>query len=202
MGEVKNIGERIKEERERLGMTQEAFAKECGVGRTAQFNYERGARRPASDYLGALDRLGVDSRYVMTGVRDDDGWRYARAYKMMLLSIERVLGLDEALLDPITSMWIEGERALAGSTGMVDMEPYNLALLDWLKSGKLLDVCFDQKLLTATIAMFEDAAAQSHSHITPAKKSSAILMLYRSFKAGGVVDTQLVDAAVKLAASA
>lgn len=199
MGEIKNIGGRIKEERERLGMTQEAFAKECGVGRTAQFNYERGERRPTSGYLGELDRIGADSRYVMTGVRGDDDWRYARAYKMMLLSIERLLGLNESLLDPIANLWIESERDLAEAKGMVEMEPYHLALLNWLKGGKLLEVCIDQDLLAATMTAFEEGVARTHSDVTPAKKSAAILMLYRSFKAGGAVDSQLVDAAVRLA---
>lgn len=62
-------GARIKEERERLGLSQEVFAAAGGVKRVAQYLYERGARAPDTKYLGALYRIGVDVHYLVTGVR-------------------------------------------------------------------------------------------------------------------------------------
>lgn len=64
------IGERIREERERLGMTQGDFCASTGVGRKTQFNYETGDRLPDAAYLVEAMRLGVDVIYVLTGGHD------------------------------------------------------------------------------------------------------------------------------------
>lgn len=49
-------------------MSQEEFAAACGVHRRTQTNYELDRRRMPADYLDAIDRLGSDSVYVVSGV--------------------------------------------------------------------------------------------------------------------------------------
>lgn len=66
---MKTIGQRMREERERLQLSQEAFGKLGGVARVAQFNYERDERRPDAEYLSAVAAVGVDVLYVVTGER-------------------------------------------------------------------------------------------------------------------------------------
>lgn len=61
------FGERLKSERLRLGLSQSEFAVLGGVKQHAQFQYEKGMRRPNSDYLGALADAGVDVYYLLTG---------------------------------------------------------------------------------------------------------------------------------------
>ncbi|CAG2152588.1 helix-turn-helix domain-containing protein [Ralstonia mannitolilytica] len=63
------IAERLREERKRLGLTQERFGAEGGVGKLAQLNYEKGERSPDAAYLSAVALLGVDVSYVLTGER-------------------------------------------------------------------------------------------------------------------------------------
>jgi transcriptional regulator with XRE-family HTH domain len=63
------VGERLKEERLRLGMKQLEFAAAGGVGKNAQINYESGERQPDSHYLQAIAAVGVDCQYILTGVR-------------------------------------------------------------------------------------------------------------------------------------
>jgi len=63
------LGARLKEERQRLQLTQVVFADQGGVGRTAQKYFERDVQKPGSAYLEKLARLGVDVQYVLTGVR-------------------------------------------------------------------------------------------------------------------------------------
>jgi transcriptional regulator with XRE-family HTH domain len=63
------IGERLREERERLGFTQAAFADEIDVSRTTQFNYEAGTRVPDAMYLAAAAVRNLDVAYVVTGAR-------------------------------------------------------------------------------------------------------------------------------------
>lgn len=63
------IGERLREERVRLGFNQADFAAIAGVAKTSQFNYEKGDRSPDADYLAAVAEKGVDILYVVIGQR-------------------------------------------------------------------------------------------------------------------------------------
>jgi transcriptional regulator with XRE-family HTH domain len=58
---------RLKRERMRLGLNQSEFAAVGGVQKHAQFQYEKGMRRPNSDYLSAITAAGVDVHYLLTG---------------------------------------------------------------------------------------------------------------------------------------
>lgn len=66
---TRSIAERLREERKRLGLTQERFGAEGGVGKLAQLNYEKGERSPDAAYLSALALVGLDVSYVLTGER-------------------------------------------------------------------------------------------------------------------------------------
>ena len=63
-----HVYERLRLERESLGMTQDVFAEKVGVTRNTQVNYESGKRSPSADYLERAYALGVDITYVITGV--------------------------------------------------------------------------------------------------------------------------------------
>ncbi|CAM2189083.1 Helix-turn-helix domain-containing protein [Burkholderia cepacia] len=59
---------RLKRERSRLGLNQTELATLGGVQQHAQYQYEKGLRRPNADYLSAIATAGVDILYVLTGV--------------------------------------------------------------------------------------------------------------------------------------
>lgn len=63
------FGERLKEERKRLGMNQTEFALLGGVVKFTQINYEKGDNSPNLDYLAKLEAAGVDAYYILTGKR-------------------------------------------------------------------------------------------------------------------------------------
>ncbi|WIE52389.1 helix-turn-helix transcriptional regulator [Pseudomonas sp. GM17] len=63
------IGDRLKEERERLGFNQTEFAAKAGASKNSQYNYEKGERSPDASYLAAVAERGVDVLYVVTGER-------------------------------------------------------------------------------------------------------------------------------------
>lgn len=79
---MSTFGERLAEERQRLGKSQEDLATSGGVLRGAQFNYEKDRRAPDTRYLAGIAEAGVDIRYVLTGLREgapgvaDTGSRY------------------------------------------------------------------------------------------------------------------------------
>ncbi|MGN6260253.1 MAG: helix-turn-helix domain-containing protein [Ralstonia sp.] len=66
---TRSFAERLREERKRLGLTQERFGAEGGVGKLAQLNYEKGERSPDAAYLSAIALVGVDVSYMLTGER-------------------------------------------------------------------------------------------------------------------------------------
>lgn len=63
------IGNRLREERERLGFSQTDLAALAGASKNSQYNYEKGERSPDTAYLVAVAAHGVDVLYVVTGER-------------------------------------------------------------------------------------------------------------------------------------
>jgi transcriptional regulator with XRE-family HTH domain len=66
---MKEIGDRLREERVRLSLTQAEFATAGGLRVNAQSIYERGARVPNAIYLANIAKAGADILYVVTGKR-------------------------------------------------------------------------------------------------------------------------------------
>lgn len=66
-------GERLKSERKRLGLSQAEFGKQCGVGITAQVNYEKERRQPGANYLIKTGDLGGDVNFILTGIKSGSG---------------------------------------------------------------------------------------------------------------------------------
>ena len=65
--QMSGIGSRLRQERERLGLSQKAFGMIGGVEANAQGKYENGDRAPKADYLSRVAERGVDVLYVLTG---------------------------------------------------------------------------------------------------------------------------------------
>jgi len=65
-----SCGERLREERQRLGLTQTALGEAGGVRVQAQRLYEQDKRNPDTKYLAAIAASGVDVLYVITGRRE------------------------------------------------------------------------------------------------------------------------------------
>lgn len=63
------IGARIT--RVRGQQSQAAFARKLGVHKNTVGNYERGERKPDSDFLTALARVGVNIHWILTGQEDE-----------------------------------------------------------------------------------------------------------------------------------
>lgn len=66
------VGARLREERERFGLSQTEFAKLAGHSRSGQAGYERGDNMPGGLYLSILSKHGIDILYVLTGRRTPD----------------------------------------------------------------------------------------------------------------------------------
>lgn len=63
------IGKRLRDERERLGMSQPAFAALAQTTKQTLFSWESGKTAPDGFQLAALSVAGVDVLFVVTGQR-------------------------------------------------------------------------------------------------------------------------------------
>lgn len=93
-----SFGSRLREERERLGLSQTQFADVGGVARTTQHIYETDIRSPDVAYLEKLRRIGVDVSYLVIGSRQAaaGGDKLTVSYPA-LLNIYRIV--DEFCVD-------------------------------------------------------------------------------------------------------
>lgn len=95
------IGERLKQERVRLGFNQADFAQVGGVAKTSQFNYEKGERSPDALYLAKVATVGADVLYIVSGHRTPDT-SPLEPNEILLLSRYRAVGRrDQETLDHI-----------------------------------------------------------------------------------------------------
>jgi len=67
--EILTFGKKLKAERQRLGLTQAAFAELGGVSKVTQAAYESDSTRPDIAYLAKLADSGVDVLWITTGRR-------------------------------------------------------------------------------------------------------------------------------------
>lgn len=213
-----SLGKRLKEERERLGLTQAKFAEACGVGRTAQFNYERGEREPSWSYISAAEKIGVDVLYIFTGMHTGKGFALANAYSRMIYTIEMLLGLEEGRLEMLAkeAVDLQGEEAQMmeqpGAAGILDYSDWQEKVIAWLGTSRKPERCIDAALLAGLLDSVDLTSARLRVSLSTEKRVRAALMLYRDAKPQkntrfpgspefrGEIQQDDIDKAVKLAA--
>ncbi|MBO1856834.1 helix-turn-helix transcriptional regulator [Burkholderia cenocepacia] len=117
------IGDRLKEERKRLGLSQEAFAVAAGVTRRPYAEWEAGGTSPTAVQLAALAMKGVDVQYVVTGRRSGAGIGESSVQQAVLdaielLSLEKVVNAEQlanAVLKLVRKLSAENSPSAAES---------------------------------------------------------------------------------------
>lgn len=87
-----SVGERLREERDRLGLSQTEFAALGHVGRNSQGKYEGNEISPSADYLAGLAGAGVDVLYVVTGQRSSLPGNLPADEAGLLVNYRRIAG--------------------------------------------------------------------------------------------------------------
>lgn len=64
---MSSIGERLKEERERLGYSQSDFAAMGSKTKKTQIEWEKGEAYPNASFMAAIAAAGADVQYILTG---------------------------------------------------------------------------------------------------------------------------------------
>ena len=78
-----SFGERLAEERKRLGLKQAEFASLVGTDVPKQSLYENDRRELRADYLARLAAARCDIVYIVTGRRSDGDWLGAEPSEML-----------------------------------------------------------------------------------------------------------------------
>lgn len=90
-GIPEGFGQRLREERKRLGLNQQQLAEVAGCQRLAQLQYENDASVPTIRYLNAISLAGVDLAYLVLGIR----------FGTATLSDEQALHIEDKVFDLI-----------------------------------------------------------------------------------------------------
>jgi transcriptional regulator with XRE-family HTH domain len=90
------VGERLREERERLGLNQTEFGVRLGVSRGTQKNYELGASSLDLRYVSALEEQGADAAYILTGRRSTPiGQLLSAAEEELITQFRSITSFDQ-----------------------------------------------------------------------------------------------------------
>jgi len=108
---MSTIGDRLKNERKRLGYSQENFAAVAGVTRRPYAEWESGNTSPTAMQLALIGAAGADVFYIVMGDRDAPPPLALSAEEQLLL--DRYRNSPQALKDAALRVLLGGE---AGSS--------------------------------------------------------------------------------------
>lgn len=191
------FGKRLREERERLGLNQEAFGAIGGVKKLAQLKYEKGERAPDALYLAAIKNKGVDIVYLLTGERDElKVWEdQTTAFHNLLLYIGERMGIACEVMEGLMfAAWQEEENG--DRKEMVGPRTLQLFEKAWVKLPKP-EVHW--KTLEAVLEAIDGVLGQKGCVIPSRKKATIAVMQYQAARATGKVDLRMIEYAVSLA---
>ncbi|CDG96495.1 Transcriptional regulator, XRE family [Xenorhabdus bovienii str. puntauvense] len=67
------VCDRLRIERDKLGLTQSEMAKACGVAFRTYCDYEAGKTEPKASFFSQISELGADVMFILTGHRVAQG---------------------------------------------------------------------------------------------------------------------------------
>lgn len=193
------IGIRLREERERIGMSQHLLAVKAGISRMSQVNYESGKRSPDANYLLAVSEAGLDVGFVITGKRSGVPDFYKLASSFVLEEIESRFGVAadvlsftiESIAEAATAEWCDDPESQYPIPGRsYDMKQW----VSRLPLDDLLAALSDNADLLRNIYGTLNTVLLDHPMQIPAKKRLLlVLMLFKSLK--GATDYNIYDSA-------
>lgn len=190
-----SIGARLKEERERLHLSQAELAEMAGVSRVTLGRYEADKRDIGSDFLDRISKLGMAIDYILTGEKLDDGLKRTRALWRVLHILTKELQLDPTIMQFAVDQASEDVKREAnwqdggGTSARV--------VTDMLRASPVL--VLDAELFMQVVEAVEEKLEQPNSRLPPWKKAQLIVLLYRASKAHGRIDLKVLDEALLLA---
>lgn len=191
-----SVGVRLREERERLGLSREVLAEKAGIHRNTLARYETDNTEVGAGFIETIRALGIDVDYVLFGIPNLDAPVDCPFARDQGFDLQYTFTLEKCR-----------EHAADKSFGSAIRRQWHDACQECLQNPithgfpvTKSSVDIDGLLMTAIIESVETIQAKQGLTISPAKKARATVMLYRAFKASGKVDQKMIEEAVKLAA--
>lgn len=190
-------GDRLREERERLHLSQADLAEKAGIHRNTQARYENARGPLPSNYVSTLMDLGLDVDFILYGIANPDtpvDCPFAREQHLHFSYLFTLKHCRERA---------SGRRggALSSSLNMLWHRACGECPKNPIKSlvATPASVNLDGALLAAILEAFDAALGDRFAHVSPHKRAQAVVMLYRGFKTSGKFDADMVKSAAKLA---
>lgn len=179
------IGQRLREERRRLGMNQSAFAKATGIHLNTQSRYEKGDRWPDTTYLVAAATAGADVAFILTGQRAPDAQADRRGLRHVLELVAGVLDIARGEVgrdfDAALAAAVEAHKRAHADEGA--SAKADLAFEAVLRRSPLW--LSDPRQLEAVVEKVEFVLEAQGLKLSPAGKSRAIVSLLREERRSG-----------------
>jgi len=187
------IGDRLREERERLRLSQADFAEKAGIHRNTQVRYEKGKTEPETGYLESIKAIGVDVDYVLFGLPNSD-----MPVDCPFLKAE---GIERPFTLADCRAFASGRR-FGGQTTSRHVAACRECPKNPITRGVPVNETapdVDGRLLEGILEELEAVLARTGAVLAPPKKARTTVMLYRAFRASGKVDPKMVEDAVSIA---
>lgn len=151
------IGDRLKSERAKLGLSQPALGEIVGAAKRTVIDWEKGATSPTAAQLAALSEAGVDVLFVVTGVHRE----LRSALDDVRAATDAANAAGGSAADYLRIQEAEFRRRRE-SRAVSQPEP---ALIDRARLG-------------AAIAAVEEGLAETRRKLPPEKRAELILAAY------------------------
>ncbi|MGC9368668.1 MAG: XRE family transcriptional regulator [Paracoccaceae bacterium] len=144
--QMDSVGDRLRSERERLGLSQAAFAALAGASKPSQVRYEKGERYPDGLYFQRIASKGADVLFILTGEKnpvlpdrtrpmsgevtiDDQEYAPVGVYDVDAAAGNGIIPLSEAASDQVafTRSWLMRHGIAADLAGLVRVRGDSMA---------------------------------------------------------------------------
>jgi transcriptional regulator with XRE-family HTH domain len=187
---IDSVGGRLRQERKRIGLTQNALAEMMSVHRLTQMNYESGSTEPPPSYIQALRRFGIDDRYVQTGNKSSPSEERSNATERLFMA------LCDALQVPLDKVHaaINGAAAVGSSHSEFQGQIRNLMHASPLLNARNKVLVLDRDILVDIVEGLERCLVAMDKRVSPLQKAHAIASMYRDFSEKGEIDVEILEA--------
>ncbi|MCL6324217.1 helix-turn-helix domain-containing protein [Pectobacterium polaris] len=110
-----SLGERLREERERLGFSQADFAELVGASRKSQIRWEKDESAPSADSISLWANVGLDVLYLITGQAQKSSSKTQKSSEIDEILLGKIVHKLDLLAKQANRRWTLSELVLQSS---------------------------------------------------------------------------------------
>lgn len=110
-----SLGERLREERERLGFSQADFAELVSASRKSQIRWEKDESAPSADSISLWANVGLDVLYLITGQAQKSSSKTQKSSEIDEILLGKIVHKLDLLAKQANRRWTPSELVLQSS---------------------------------------------------------------------------------------